>query len=99
MNGCVISEDSFKSQVKEIHDVSKDLNDNWELCSVENYLYLKKKKKDIVLLDLKDKSGSASDANYTDVLEGRDCFRDSDCEEEIDGACLEGEFNQEKVRV
>ena len=97
MNGCVISEDSFQSQVKEIHEVSKDLNDNWELCSVENYLYLKKK--DIVLLDLKDKSGSALDTNNTEVLEERDCFKDSDCEEEIDSACLEGEFNQKKVRV
>ena len=97
MNGCVISEDSFKSQVKEIHNVSKDLNDNWELCSVENYLYLKKK--DIVLLDLKDKAGSTLDNKDTDVLEERDCFRDSDCEEEIDSAFLEGEFNQKKVSV
>ena len=99
MNGCVISEDSFKSQVKEIHDLSKELKDNWELCSVENYLYLKKK--DIVLLDLKDKSGSTLDTKDTDteVLEGSNCFRDSDCEKEIDSACLEGEFNQEKVRV
>ena len=97
MNGCVISEDSFQSQVKEIHEVSRDLSDNWELCSVENYLYLKKK--DIVLLDLKDKSGSTSDTNNTEVLEERDYSKNSDCEEEIDSACLEGEFSQEKVVV
>ena len=97
MNGCVISEDSFQSQVKEIHEVSKDLKDNWELCSVENYLYLKKK--DIVLLDLKDKSGSALDTNNTEVLEERDYSKNSYCEEEIDSACLEGEFSQEKVGV
>ena len=94
MNGCVLSEDSFKSQVKEIHDISKDLKDNWGLCSVENYLYLKKK--DIVVLDLKGKTRNTLDTNFS---EESDCFRDSYCEDEIDSACLEGEFNQGKVCV
>ena len=96
MSGCVISEDSFKSQVKEIHDVSNDLKDNWELCSVENHLYLKKK--DIVLLDLTDKTRSTLDTRNTEVLEERNCLRDSDCEDEIDSACLK-ELDQGKVSV
>ena len=97
MSGYVISEDSFKSRVKEIHDVSNNLKDNWELCSVESHLYLKKK--DIVLLDLKDKTESTLDTRNTEVLAERNCFRDSECEDEIDSACLEEEFNQGKVRV
>ena len=83
MNGRVLSEDSFRSQLKEIHDLSNNLKDNWELCSVDKNLYLKKK--ETVLLDLY--KSNTLNIGETELLEAKDSFKNL-CEQDTNSACL-----------
>lgn len=93
MNMCNISEDAFKNQIREIRDISEKLKDNWELCSVQNCLYLKKK--EIVLVDLNEQNTICD--KDTEELETRDASEDAINSEEVDSACLAEEVPQRKV--
>ena len=94
---CNISEDTFKSQIKEIYDISEKLKDNWELCSVQNCLFLRKKQ--VIVLDLRKPNSVICDKD-TEKLETNNPFGESgNSEQEIDSACLVEDLAQQKVCI
>ena len=94
---CNISEDTFKSQVKEIYGISENLKDNWELCSVQNCLYLKKK--EVIILDLRKLNSVICDKDTEKLETNNPCGESGNSEQEVDSACLVEDLAQQKVCV